>query len=231
MTVLTGYIRVSGDAQEYNASLPLQRKAIEDYCKQNRLTLFNIFEDVCSGSGMDDRQGLQFALNTVFADLSDGIIVHKLDRFSRSSLDSEFCKSKLKEHNKVLISTSDPVDIQMPEGELFFSMKSAFAEYERKSINIRCAAGRARKKAECGYYGGGPPYGWIALHGTLVEYEPEQKGIRRIYTLQREGYSLHRIACIMNEEGYSTKRGRRWKRAQVWAVLQGVPEVVIRLGA
>lgn len=229
MAVLVGYIRVSGDSQEDNNSLPLQREAIARYCTRHGHTLFNIFQDVESGATIQERESFQFALDVIFADLADGLIVNRLDRFSRSFIDAEFLKEKLKERGKALVSITDAVDITTPDGELFFQMKSAFAELERKSINDRCEAGRRRKQANNGYYGGGPPYGWIALQGTLVPYEPEQQVISKIFHLKDRGVSLAKIAGMLNAEGVETKRGQPWKRAQVWAVAQGTPAVVARL--
>lgn len=76
--------------------------------------------------------------------------------------------------------------------------------------------------------GGSPPYGWIVRFSTLVEYEPEQKIIREIYSLRRKGLRLGEIAEYLNQQGHETKRGRRWGPKPVAAVLRGVPEVVIR---
>jgi DNA invertase Pin-like site-specific DNA recombinase len=48
-------------------------------------------------------------------------------------------------------------------------MLGSIAQYEREVIRLRLMAGRARKKLEGGYAGGGPPYGWAAVRGELVK--------------------------------------------------------------
>lgn len=227
MAVLVGYVRVSGDAQEHNNSLPIQREAIKQYCQKHGHMLFNIFEDVESGSTIVERQSFQNALDVIFANLADALIVYRLDRFSRTFLDAEYLKEKLKSRGKGLISIQDTVDIHSPDGELFFQMKTAFAELERKSIKDRCSSGRQKKKLNGGYYGGQPPFGWIARGGCLIEFEPEQKVIRRINALRDEGYTLAIIAAFLNEEGFTTKRNRPWRHPQVQTVLKGIPRVVV----
>lgn len=231
MAILTGYVRVSGDSQEDNNSLPIQRQAITDYCNENCHQLFGIFEDVCSGAEFETRQGFQFALQTVFTNLSDGLLVYRLDRFSRKALDAEYLRKEFKEKGKQLLSTCDQIDIQSYEGQFFYQVKSAFAEYERKQIKARCQSGRARKRDGYGYYTGGPPFGWMAKNGTLEEEPGEQQVISLIYSLRKDGLTQRAIAKHLNDLGHKTKKGRDWKQAQVYSVLQGIPGVVLRVEA
>src|SRR5215207_4450496 len=50
MQSVLGYLRVSTDEQANGYGFDVQRKRIEQFCRQERLPLFNVFEDVgCAG--------------------------------------------------------------------------------------------------------------------------------------------------------------------------------------
>jgi hypothetical protein len=46
---------------------------------------------------------------------------------------------------------------------------------------------------------------------------------REARTLRDEGKTLERIAAILNAAGFRTARGREWKKANVWRLLERVP--------
>ena len=85
-------------------------------------------------------------------------------------------------------------------------------------------AGRDRKRAAGGYYGGQPPYGWRAERGRLVKLESEQKIIRQIARRRRAGESLRTIADALNADPAAARRsGGKW-----WP--DTVRELMIRAG-
>lgn len=175
MLILVGYCRVSSDSQQDNASLPEQRRSIEEYCKINHHELFSIFEDVESAADIDSRPGFQNALKIVKADLADGIIFYKQDRFSRSVLDAEAVRHEFAKLKKQLVFIQDPVETTSPEGAMMFQFKATFAEYERTQINAQCNFGRQRKLRDGGYIGGNPPFGYTTWGRTLMEDPHEQE--------------------------------------------------------
>ena len=51
-----GYVRVSTDEQANGYGLDVQRERIEQFCRQERLQLFEVFEDVgVPGSGRSSK--------------------------------------------------------------------------------------------------------------------------------------------------------------------------------
>lgn len=183
MAILVGYIRVSGDSQKDNYSLPAQREAIESYCRMNKHILFNIFEEVKSAEDAENREAFQFAIRTVLSDLADGLVVHKLDRFCRKLLDAEKIRESFRKAGKELHSVYDPVDLDSDDGQMLFQFKNIIQERERKNIVERCAMGRARKRAEGGFYAGRPPYGYDAIQKMLVPNLREQSIIKEVFRM------------------------------------------------
>lgn len=86
---MVGYVRVSTDDQGSNgSSLESQRQAIAEECGRRDWTLVRVEEDVQSGGSMSGRPGLQAALNAVEGGEAAALVVAKLDRLSRSLIDS-----------------------------------------------------------------------------------------------------------------------------------------------
>jgi len=80
-----GYLRVSTEEQTKGYSLEAQKKAIEEYCKNNNIQIIKFFEDHTSGAKIQ-RKELQSMLDEL--DLVDTVIVWKIDRLSRSVKDT-----------------------------------------------------------------------------------------------------------------------------------------------
>jgi len=229
--ILIGYIRVSGEGQKNNLSLPVQADAIKQWCLDNRHTLLRIEQDIESAENADSRAGLQSALGTIFENSADGMIVYKYDRFCRSVLDSEHLKAKFKRNHKVLLSVTDPVDWDTDDGEMLYQFKSVFAEYERKQIRRRCIAGYLRKSENGGYAAGHPPFGYDAFKGELVKNELELKALSVIMELRQSGLLYRQIADFLNGCEIPTKRGLPWTGHSVRALMSRRPDLKLKLPA
>jgi len=97
---------------------------------------------------IDSRKGLADALARCAA--GDVLVVWKLDRLGRSTLDLVGLVEKLKGRGvglKVLTGEGASIDTTRPEGKLIFAVFAAFAEFERELIRERTMAGmRAAKR-------------------------------------------------------------------------------------
>ncbi len=98
---LIGYARVSSESQEENTSLQEQERKIKSYCEAMSHELIEMKTEVASGSSLN-RQSLQNVLELLPA--SDGIIVLKLDRLSRSLKDTVNLITELNEASKHLVA-------------------------------------------------------------------------------------------------------------------------------
>ena len=124
--------------------------------------------------------------------------------------------AEARQHGWAVFSTSaseaeyledDPGD---PSRKMIRQVLGAVAEYERSMIALRLHSGRARKAQRGGFAYGGPPYGYAALDGELVEVADEQATLARIRELYNEGKSYRAIAETLTAEGVKPRRGRAW---------------------
>lgn len=158
----------------------------------------------------------------------DIIIVSKLDRMFRNSLDALWMIKEFKEMGVSLILLDislDPID-QSAVGELFFTMLAAFASFERRQIAERMDTGRKAKKRAGGHVGGSAPYGFRIVgsmrSSRLEEVPEEQKVIARaveLYSLPQNGVAA--VCRIMTEEGYRSRTGKPFQITQITRMLDG----------
>lgn len=78
----------------------------------------------------------------------DGILIWKLDRWARSSLELISEIEELHSKNIQFISLSDNIDFSTSAGKLQFQILSAFAEFERNLIRERTMEGLNRAKSQ-----------------------------------------------------------------------------------
>lgn len=133
-------IRVSTTEQKRSTlGLKAQMKAIKEFCNTEDMELIGTFEDVCSGKVKpEEREGLNEALE-LSKKTGAKIIVHKLDRLSRSVEDIA----------RLMNSGVPFVVAETPQATPFMlHIYSAIAEMERQTISQRIKNALAIKKEE-----------------------------------------------------------------------------------
>ena len=138
------YARVSSLTQD----LDLQISELKKFCDYRNYVITRLFTDKSSGKNLE-RIGFQEMVNLIDSNTMEikAVVIHKLDRIGRSLTDLLRIVEYLKTKNIQLISITDNIDTTTAQGILFFQLIGAFAEYERKLINERTAAGLAEAKA------------------------------------------------------------------------------------
>jgi DNA invertase Pin-like site-specific DNA recombinase len=102
------------------------------------------FTDVESGA-VSERPGLGKALAELTA--GDTLVVTRLDRAGRSARALLELANEMQERGVHLRSLREVVDTSTAHGRLFFTLTSAFAEFEREAIIERTKSGQAAARA------------------------------------------------------------------------------------
>ena len=127
--MLIGYIRVSTKAQNTDRQIDALSEA---KCEK-------IFIDKKSGATADRPE-----LNKMFEILRKGdvVIVSELARFGRSTKDLISLLNRLQKMNVEFKSLKEPfIDTTTPQGNMVFTIFSAFAQFERELSNQRIKEG------------------------------------------------------------------------------------------
>ena len=138
------YIRNSTTEERQNPET--QVKPLRERCIRENWE-YQIFQEFASGS-KESRPELDRMMFRIRNKEFDAVMVWRLDRLGRSvkhllQLIEEFKNKKVK-----FISLTEGFDTTTPQGELFFHIAGAFAQFERKLIQERINAGLNRARAE-----------------------------------------------------------------------------------
>lgn len=138
------YVRNSTNEERQNPQTqvrPLVKKCEQEGWENE------IFQEFASGA-KETRPELDKMLQRIRKKEFDAVLVWRLDRLGRSlkhllQLIDEFRNKKV-----TFISLTEGFDTSTPQGELFFHIAGAFAQFERSLIQERIKAGIKRAKEE-----------------------------------------------------------------------------------
>ncbi|HMK34552.1 MAG TPA: recombinase family protein [Desulfomonilaceae bacterium] len=218
-----GYIRVSTEEQSREGiSLDMQTAKIRIYADLNDLNLTEIIQDAgISGKTIKARPGIQAVLDMVRAEKTDAVIVYKLDRLARNTIETLEMAKLMDKAGCALHSICEKLDTQSALGRFFFTLTASLAEMERGIISERTAAALAQKKANGMKTGGSRPYGYqAAADGKLIPDPHEQVIISRIRAFRTNGSSLNQIKQELEREGIKPRMGARWHINQIVRILK-----------
>src|SRR4030042_1584997 len=208
-----GYVRVSTEDQaKEGVSLDNQKSKIVAYCQLKDLELREIVEDAGISAKNLRRDGVQKVLRLARKKEIDAVVVYKLDRIFRSTVDALETTKAFDKWGVSFHSIEETLDTRSAMGRFFFTLTAALAEMERRLIGERTKAALAHKRSKSEKTGGDIPFGYdLTPAGILIKNETEQEVIRTIRRLNRDGYSLRRICRDLEQAGHLTKRGN-----EVW---------------
>lgn len=214
---VVGYIRVSTEDQAaHGVSLEAQEQKIRDYCKLYDMTLLGIEKDEASGKSLN-REGLRQALNWYE---SEGVVVAKLDRLTRSVRDlSELLEEYFGKRKLQLISVAEQIDTTTAAGRLVLHILTSVAQWERETIGERTSAALQHKKRNGEFCGGFVPWGFKVVDGVLVIDEEEQNAILEAKRLRKKGFSLRKIGHELLARDFKPRRNGAWEPTQVKRLL------------
>lgn len=193
-----GYVRVSTDDQAREGiSLDNQDSKIKAYAEVNDLDLITIIrEEGVSGKTLD-RDGLTQLLGMVDRGDVDAVVVYKLDRLSRKTIDTLNLIESFESKGIAFHSIMEKVDTKSATGRFFLTITSAFAQMERDLIVERTKDALSHKKTT-GEWCGRVPFGFRVDGKRLVEDPEEMTVISKAKRLRRSGKSFRDIAGALN---------------------------------
>lgn len=157
--MLFGYARVSSEGQNESR----QVDALLAYGVDPK----NVFVDKASGA-----KGRRPALDDMLSRLrpGDAVVVLSFDRLARSTRQLLDLAGKFEEEGVDLVSLHESIDTSTPQGRLFFTVSSAFAEFERAAIKERQREGIEAAKRRRGKCGGRAPSDPSKLDAAVTLY-------------------------------------------------------------
>jgi DNA invertase Pin-like site-specific DNA recombinase len=206
------YVRVSVDDQldSVMPSVDVQGQAcrayIEAHQHQNWQAIESIYEDSGYSGGNLDRPALRRLLGDMQSDKVDVVVVHRLDRLSRSIQDLCILLPLFTIPGIRLVSVTQPLDTATPEGRLNLHLLTSFAQFERALIGERTREKLAATRAKGLWQGDGAPLGYRVDHQQrLVVVDAEAGMVRDIFRRLLVMDSMGSLVEFLQKRGYKTK--------------------------
>lgn len=178
------YTRVSTAMQVDGFSLDAQRKDIERYAMAHGYKIVGRYSDEGkSGTNVEGRPEFRQMMKDIESE-KDGIkyvIIYKLSRFGRKTLDILKALDLMEKHGVYLISTEDNIKSDSHMGQMMISILSNIAEIEHENIIVQTTAGKYEKARQGMWSGGFAPYGYKLVNGQLEIEEAEAEAVRIIF--------------------------------------------------
>ena len=203
----------------------------EEYCKEYaRLHLhlpedyeYGIYEDEGKSGFYSDRPDFQRMIHDVEAKKVRAIVCYKLDRISRRMSDLTNLIDYLNKYDVALLISSNNLNTMDSNSKMMIQMLGMIAEFERDIITERLQDNLMELSKDGRWMGGIAPTGFETERsktGTgkkknaytyLVSIPDEKALVQRIFDEFLVQRCFNSVANALNEEGYTTKTGAKFK--------------------
>lgn len=189
---------------------------MEAFARSREWTIVGDYVDGGESGRDTDRPGyLQMMAES---DKWDALLVVKLDRIHRNSLNFAKMFDTLKAAGKDFVSLSENFDTTTAFGRFAMDIIARLAQLESEQIGERTRLGMVQA-GKSGRHNGPPPFGYTIHKGVLEPLKRESKTASDIFMMRSQGLSYGRIAERLNEDGIRSKKGSTWKASTVRGIV------------
>ena len=207
-------------------TLSRHRQILEKFCKEKRLNVVEVLEEVVSGESLYSRPKMTRLLELVGTGAYAGVVCMDIERLSRgSSMESGYIMQVLQTNGCSIITPGKTYDLQNESDEQFTDMKFMFSRYELKTITKRLVRGRNQSASEGKFMGSMAPYGYRAYKlpgekGNSLRIEPEEaKVVQMIFDMYgQQGIGYNTIAYRLNDLCIPARKGE-WAQTSIVNIL------------
>ena len=211
------YVRVSTQEQAREGySIGEQIERLQKYADAMGWIVFKVYTDAGFTGANTDRPALKDLIKDVKNGKVEKVVVYKLDRLSRSQLDTLYLIEKVfLANNTDFVSMNENFDTSTPFGRAMIGILAVFAQLEREQIKERMTMGKDARAKEGKWKGGKCPIGYKYVDGELVVDEFTAMQVKELFKVFTEGMPLRTIERVFNEKGYKNQYGKSWSPRQM----------------
>jgi site-specific DNA recombinase len=203
---VAGYTRVSTSEQATDGvSLRVQAEKINAYSVVKDWTILELIQDEGQSAKSLARPGLQRLLSLVDAGQVDVVIIHKLDRLTRSVADLDKLMKLFERKGVALVSLQESLDATTATGRLMMNLLASVSQWEREVIGERTKDAMQHLKAQ------GERYCYAVFTDTTTLTLMQQH--------RSAGLSYQAVAEALNAAGVPSTLGGRWLANAVRRIL------------
>ena len=202
------YCRVSKKLETQEDSLEMQQEAYKTLISlRSDWELVGVYADSLSGLSAEKRPDFIRMINDALDGKIDRILCKSVSRFSRNVAECKKYADMLRARNVIVEFEKENLRTDEPTCSFIFSLMSAIAENESRSISENIRWGY-KERFERGEYnlGNNRILGYDSVNGKLVP-NAYADGIRLIYTLFLDGKSIEEIRRLLADFGLKSRNG------------------------
>ncbi len=213
------YARVSTEDQAKDGfSIAAQVKRLNAYCKARGWIVAGQYIDEGHSGRSIERPAYKSMMSEI--DKWDVLVVLKMDRIHRNSINFTFMMNALKDAGKEFNSMQESFDTTTAMGRFVMDIIQRIAQLESEQIGERVKVGMTQKaKKGKGLLGFPAPYGYAWEEHNLIQVAGEAEVVRQIFRDYQDCYTLSQIAARLNFQQVPTKHTARWEKGTVHGIL------------
>ncbi len=207
------YTRVSSKEQLDGTSLEVQERICRDYAIRENFEVVEVFTERGESAKTTDRPTLRLLLEYIEKNHKNlhAIIVYKVDRLARNTLDHATLKLGFNRLGLRLLSASENLE-DTPVGRWVENMLAGTAQFDNEVRTERSTNGM-RNAVERGRYVWGAPRGYLNSGGrgksNLIQDDPDVvRLIRKSWELIDTGCTIEEARKAITKEGLCGKSGK-----------------------
>lgn len=202
-----------------------------EFCKKeiNENENHKVYSDKGFSGKNTNRPAFEEMMNDVKKGIINKVIIYKLDRISRSTLDFANIINIFKEYNVEFISSTEKFDTSTPIGKAMLQIVMIFAELERETIQQRITDNYYFRGSKGFFLGGRTPFGFNKKQFTIdgkktsaLVKNPEQSiHVKEMYDLYANtNMSLGQISNYLNKQDFPSANNKKWDSAKISSMLK-----------
>lgn len=219
----------------YN-SLDAQRDACLSYINsqshEDWAPIEEQFDDGGFTGGNLERPALKRLIREIERGHVDVVLIHKIDRLTRSLMDFAKLAEMLDRHNVSFVSVTQHLNTADSVGRLSLNILLSFAQFEREIASERIREKILASRRRGLWTGGHPPLGYDSKEGSLIVNEQEAERVRYIFRRYVELRSVDDLRLELQRDGIGSKvrqyrkggrgGGKPFSRGALYTILRNV---------
>jgi site-specific DNA recombinase len=219
-SITWSYVRCSTTRQD----LSIQQQQLTDYSKAFGFSITQHIKDFGVSGSTFDREGLNKIKEGIINKSFDQLIIYSISRLGRSMVETISLLNDLSDNGINVISLKENLDLSTPSGKMISQIFSVLSEYELATLKSRiCDSLRSRRNHAKKYCKS--IYGFDIENGDIVLNVKEQKVIRKIIKMYKNGSGYTEISNYLNKNNHRIKNGNEFSRAYVNGIIKNKQEI------